>query len=192
MKLSISRRLLVVVSSLALGGSALAGTASAVEAPVFSDAVAISGCVNVSPAVQLVGGGGSFTGPVTCNPPYNVVPNVCEIVSDPDLPAVEGPFDCLPGLSFSGTYTNIVCGTGSASGTANLPEADETYHITFLVQFVAGQGVFVGDAPTDDGWDIFTGPVDIIPTAPFPPACPITQFRFTTALAAVDSPVPLP
>jgi hypothetical protein len=179
-------RLLVVTSALALSGSGLAGTASAVEQPVFSDAVAVSACVNVTPAVPVSGGTGSFHAPVACNPPFNTLPTVCQIVSDDDIPpGVEGPSDCSGG-SIDGTYVNVVCGTGTAAGRAVLPEADSTEVIDFQIVFVAGQGVFIGVSGSDDSLDRWTGVVSIVPTAPLIPPCPVTQFRFTAAVVATD------
>jgi hypothetical protein len=193
MKVSISRRLLVVVSSLAIGGSSLIGNASAIEQPLFSDAVVFAGCVDVTP-VQITPNNGSFNGPVPCPAPvFSSVPPICTIVSDDNIPpAVEAPYDCYSGLSFNGTYTNVVCGTGLASGLATIPEADSSYNVNFLIAFVAGQGVLVGNAATDDAFDVFTGPVDILPAAPLVPPCPVTNFHITTALVAIDSPVPAP
>jgi hypothetical protein len=189
----IRSRVAVLASALAVALSHLSG-AHAVEPPLFSDAVVMSACLNTSPPVPLIGPRvGAFYGPVSCDPPLNVLPTVCTIVPDADVPpAVEGPFDCMAGLSFNGTYNNVMCGTFTAAGTANLPEADETYTITFLILFIANQGILVGNAPADDGWDVFTGPVTLVQTAPLVPPCPVTQYRFTTALTAVDSPVPIP
>jgi hypothetical protein len=182
----------VAVLAGVLAVSSTLSAARAVEQPLFSDAVVISVCVNMSPPVPIALGTGTFYGPVACNPPSNVLPTVCGIVSDPDLPAVEAPYDCGWGLSFSGTYTNILYGQFSAAGQMQLPEADGVYDLKFLVAFVANQAVLVGNAPTDDGWDVFTGPVDIVPTTPLVPPFPVAQYRFTMALTAVDSPVPAP
>jgi hypothetical protein len=192
MKLTIPRRLLVAVAALAMTGAGLNG-AQAVETPVFSDAAVFSGCVNVSPGVGILPNNGTFNGPVSCAAPFNVLPTLCTIVSNDEIPpVVEGPYDCASGLAFQGTYANTVCGTGTASGTATVPEADGSSTITFLIAFVAGQGVLVGNSPEDDGWDVWTGPVNIVPTAPLVPPCPVTQFRVTAAATAVDSPVPVP
>jgi hypothetical protein len=188
----IPRRLLVVATTLAIAGTGLTG-AHAVETPVFSDVAAFSGCVNVAPGVDILPNNGTFHGPVACNPPFNLLPTTCTVTSDEEIPpAVEAPYDCASGLSFNGTYANTVCGTGTASGIAVVPEADSSYSITFFILFVAGQGVLVGNAPSDDGWDVWTGPVTILPTAPLVPPCPVTQFRVTTVATAVDSPVPVP
>jgi hypothetical protein len=164
----------------------------AVEQPLWSDELVITGCVNVSP-VQLTPNSGWFTGPVSCAPPFHVLPSVCEIVSDNNIPpAVEAPYDCSGGFTFNGTYSNIMCGTGTAAGQATIPESDSSYNVSFLIMFIANQAIFLGNAATDDGFDVFTGPVTIVPTAPLVPPCPVTQFRFATVLTAVDSPVPLP
>jgi hypothetical protein len=187
-----SIRLVCAAGVLALAGSGLTGSASAVEQPVFSDLVVLSGCVNVSPAVAPVFGSGSFHAPVACNPPFNALPTVCQFVSDDNIPpGVEGPADCTSG-TIDGTYSNLVCGTGTAAGHASLPENDSSEEIDFLIAFVAGQGVFVGNSASDDSFDVWAGPVSIEPTAPLVPPCPVTQFRFTAAVAAVDSPVPAP
>jgi hypothetical protein len=182
-------RKVVVVAAIALSANGLTSAAHAeTELPVYSDTVVLSGCVNIAaPGVQLVGGSGTFTGPATCAAPYNVLPTVCEIHSNPaveELPAELLPEPCT--FNFNGSYGNTVCGTGNATGTADITSAHDVYHASFTVIFVAGQGVLTGFAPDDDGGDTFAGPVDIIPTSPFPPSCPVSQFRFTAALVGLD------
>lgn len=181
-------RKVVVVAAVALSANVLtAAGAHAQEVPLYSDTVVLAGCVNTNPPVPVMGGTGAFTGPVVCAAPYSALPTVCVIHSDPELtvpPSEVAPELCTFG--FSGAYANIVCGTGSASGTATVTSASENYNVSFSVIFVAGQGVLTGTAPTDDGTDVFAGPVDILPTSPFPPGCPVSQFRFTATLVAVD------
>jgi len=104
--------------------------------------------------VQLVGGSGTFCYSAT----------ICFMFSSDDIP----PFETC-GLSASGSYTNTVCGTGSASGTANVSEASGGFDtFGFSITFAAGVGVVTG------GQD---GVVDIIPTGPgSPPATCVNSF----------------
>jgi hypothetical protein len=178
----IKAKLLVVATVLAAASSGLTGTAHA-EGPGPSDVLVASGCLDLDQPVALVGGGGSFSGPVACNAPFNLVPSACAIVSDGD-PVV--PEAGLCGLSFGGDYVNTVCGTGIAGGSVVLTEPDGSSEtIVFSVSFVAGQGVLTGTSSTDDGTDTWAGYVNIVPTGG-DCATGVTQFRYTAAAVAVD------
>jgi hypothetical protein len=83
------------------------------------------------------------------------------------LADVEAPASCS--ISSSGNFTNIVCGTGLAVGTATLAEAgSDTYNFSYTIVFVAGVGVLAGTA-TEVGGDVapgaVAGVVQITPTA---------------------------
>jgi hypothetical protein len=173
----IKAKLLVVATVLAAASSGLTGTAHA-EGTGWSDLLVASGCLNTNPPVQTVGGGGNFSGPVV---PCNGVGVVCEIGSDGNpIPEAGG---CT--ITFNGTYTNIVCGTGTATGSVVLNESDDSETIVFNVVFAAGEGVLTGTSSTDNGTDLWAGVVNILPTGG---DCVngVTQFRFTVAAAAVD------
>ena len=68
------------------------------------------------------------------------------------------------GISSSGTYTNIVCGTGTATGSASVT-GPEGYGINYTITFVAGLGVLLGSGADTDGGNNGTdvGIVDIAP-----------------------------
>lgn len=88
---------------------------------------------SLNPPVQQIGGSGT----------YSFQSGVCEEAS----PAKK----C--GVTSSGTYTNIVCGTGSAHGSAFLTPNNLTFN--YSITFVSGVGLLTGGA---------TGVVDIVPT----------------------------
>lgn len=128
-------------------GLLVAGTfaVSNVSADTGGDNVTFTGATgSLVPPVQAVGGGGSFT----------FASKTCEAV-DTD----HGPQACT--ITASGTYTNIVCGTGTANGTATVTSAGETETISFSITFVGGQGKLTGT--TSDG-DAANGYVNITPT----------------------------
>jgi hypothetical protein len=186
MSYSIKAKLLVVATALAAAGTGLSGAAHAQEVPVFSDVVAVGGCVSVTPGVPVTGGTGTFAGPVGCALP---VPPVCAIQSDSDIPGdIELAASCTLS-SITGSYNNTVCGTGDATGSAAIdaPGTGDDYSVDFAIIFVAGQGLFTGvaTAPGEEP-DAVTGVVDILPTAPLVPPCPVTQFRFSAVLALTD------
>ena len=70
----------------------------------------------------------------------------------------------LCGISSSGSYTNIVCGTGTATGNAGIT-GPEPYSINYTITFVAGLGVLVGSGGDTDGGPSgpAVGVVDIAP-----------------------------
>jgi len=108
--------------------------------------------------VPLVGGSGTF-GFVASNLAASnaATPEVCFGVSDGDgLPPVPEAAACdtgggtHPGLSASGTYTNITCGTGDAGGTATAYESDSTLTTKFQIPFFSGVGLTVGTTTESD------------------------------------------
>ncbi|HXA28693.1 MAG TPA: hypothetical protein VN193_08080 [Candidatus Angelobacter sp.] len=67
-------------------------------------------------------------------------------------------------VSASGSFTNIVCGTGIATGVAIVNETGGDSHtVNFTIVFVAGLGVEVGTVPPS------AGIVQITPTNLTPP-----------------------
>lgn len=94
--------------------------------------------------------------------------------SNSTLPDVDGPTCHI--TSTDGTYTNGVCGTGEAKGTATVTEAadvsggaspSDTYTITYDIKFVAGRGVLTGTATevgdASEGSQPVAGTVQITP-----------------------------
>jgi hypothetical protein len=173
-------RLVLAVAALALAGTGL--TAHAEGTAGLSDVVVVSGCADTSPPVQLIGGSGDFIqGP--CTGLAAGVPDVCVVgYSDPEGAALEVAESCT--ASFNGSYASIACGTGTAAGQATLVSANESEVVSITIVFVAGQGVLTGTSPSEAGFvDQWAGVVDLLPTNG---VCPVTQFRYTAAVAAVD------
>jgi hypothetical protein len=174
------RAVLIAVAACAT----FAPTAHAQEVPLYSDTLVISGCLNTNPPVPLLRGVGAFYGPTQCAAPYNGLPTACELMSDPDLPGLEGPGPCT--VNFSGSYSNIICTTMTMAGTMSVGTAYEFMTMTFTVSTVTGVGIVTGFSPDDDGGDTWVGTMTLVPTAPFPPSCPVSQWQFTMVLNAVD------
>jgi len=122
-----------------------------------------------TPSVDLVGGCGAFS----------FGSNVCAGFSSDDAAPV---INCS--VTATGTYENIVCGTGLAAGAANGPEANQTE--AFTIVFVGGMGVLVGSA--SDG-DTVVGAVQLSPNpanpvpADGPPDC-ADSFQISAEVAA--------
>jgi hypothetical protein len=164
----------LVVAALAVAGlGPVTGVAHA--ATPIAGVLVSSGCLNVDPpGVQPVGGTGSFSGPVTCNAPFDVLPTVCAVAA-----AGATPVAGLCSAGFNGDYVNIVCGTGTAAGTTTLTGPfNDTIH--FDVVLVAGQGVLTGSSSIGT----YAGVVDILPTGG---DCVngVTQFRFSVVAGGV-------
>jgi hypothetical protein len=158
-------------------------TAARAEPPVFGDLLVVSGCVNFSPPVLVVGGTGSFAGLAPCNSPFNTAPNVCSIVSDGEtLP--EGPELCDAYLY--GTFSNVVCGSMTLDGTMTITSGSDRETIQFVVQVVQGVGTVIGASSSEDAVDTWAGTMSWVPTAPLVPPCPVTQARVTFNLTAMD------
>jgi hypothetical protein len=126
--------------------AAMAFSSSSASALGTEASCAVLGATgSINPSVQLTGGSGEFTfnGTVACQ--VNGAP-------------VVGP------LSARGTFVNTVCGTGVATGTADIPGYGTK---AFSIQFIAGLGIVtVDNSPA--------GAIQLIPTGPDtsgPPNC---------------------
>ena len=131
-------------ASVVLASLTFASSASALGTTATCAVLGATG--NLNPSVQITGGTGSFSfsGQVACQ--VNGAPT-------------------LGTISASGTYSNTVCGTGTADGSASIPGLGTR---SFHIQFVAGAGaVFVPSfSPTN-----IAGAVQLLPTGPDANAC---------------------
>ena len=138
------------------------------------DAYAFTGSATLNGAALLGGGLGSFSFSST----------MCMGVStDEDT---DETHDGGCNLTANGIYTNIVCGTGTLQGNANLEETDnvgdDAYSASFTAVLVAGLGVLEGTAseqvrPGHDGepeTGVVAGVFVVVPNGPgsFPNGCP--------------------
>jgi hypothetical protein len=119
-------------------------TLSPASAAGPSDVLTWSGHANA--AVLLTGGGGNFAvnSTVACN-------DVVSIEDDSPSHGAELNNDCSVGASASGTFTNNVCGTGTATITSlNLSSTDGTLFLaagqSLTLNFTATQGTVTGFA----------------------------------------------
>jgi hypothetical protein len=151
------------------------GTTSAASAPalppagtpsdtwdLIADVVMTADSDGDLPAVDLVGGTGTFNYSALAGGTACVVNSVGEGVP----PATEAG---LCSISGRGTYTNVVCATGSATGTINSIAVDKGTG-TFSAVFVFGIGVLTGtftDTPSaDDPADTPDNLVGLVVLAP--------------------------
>jgi hypothetical protein len=158
-------KVLLLGSLTALGiVGATAGTASAAQTlacPNFQGSTD-----TLTPPVQFLGGTGtySFHGPATCS-------------LNGSTPAANNST-----ITSTGSYSNIVCGTGTATGSADIKVGTATaVHLTYTIQFVGGLGAITGTGTSTGG-----GPVSIRPSltnAANPPGDCVTQFDVVGAFA---------
>jgi len=157
-----------------------------------AQALAVQGTVT-GVNVQLVGGSGSYafnygSAPVTGAPLCQVV---AEVGTDDLGPEVAG--SCS--LNASGTYANIICGTGTtgggalngASDTATLsgePEGGTFTTISYGITFVASVGVVLGTATGGEDSGTLGGVVQITPASG---NCVSGVTSFTATLAVVST-----
>jgi len=174
---------------LGLGFSTLAASADLVQAGDI-DAIGFSGMATVTPAIQLVGGpDGTYS--FSTSGSVLGLPGACMAVSaDSDVTVGTTDADGEVGpctLASSGTWHNIVCGTGTAGGTATVTETpdfvgpgagkpSDVYTINYGIQFVAGIGVLVGTATEQKDATESSEVVGVVQLAAVGP-CPITQFQ---------------
>lgn len=146
-------KLLSLVGTVLAAGAIASAPLAASAADGDSDVAVFVGHTTGLTPVQLTGGSGS----------YGFVSDVCAGASTDTTP----PEVATCGISSSGTYTNIVCGTGSAAGSATATEPDSTDTFSYSILFVSGVGVLTGGA---------TGVVLIVPTGNGLPSSCVTQF----------------
>jgi hypothetical protein len=163
------------------------------------DSAEMEGGATVSPPIQLDGGGGtfSFATATVAGGPACVIMSADGPAAGETEPLLDGTVDAEAGrtctASASGTYANLVCGTGVAAGSGTLDEGDgsDVYTLAdFHVSFFAGVGVLFGAVVGEsesDGTAVeapVAGVVTIAPTAPLPgaPAC-VDHLAVAVALA---------
>lgn len=169
---------------------AVAGTLAAVGAltssPLTSSAAGAGAAVyegqtgQLTPGVPLLGGTGTFSFTANCivGAAVDTVPQV----------GVGGAL--APCISASGSYSNIVCGTGSAAGSGpfsltaivGVGASSASYNSTFSITFVAGLGVITGTASGTTGTGPLVGTASLLPTNG---NCvtPVSQFTVVGVLA---------
>ncbi|HEV7679727.1 MAG TPA: hypothetical protein VGQ42_14270 [Candidatus Dormibacteraeota bacterium] len=176
-----------------------------VEMVLPSDAIVFSACTTSLTPVQPQGGGGSYTfdsNTGTCHGATAAVAPTCQGISFvTDLPDAGDPAGPCH-INATGSYVNIVCGTGTTGGaplgqsdTATVDAEGATAYVTlrYGITFVAGLGVITGNATAGDdagGWAL--GVVQILPEVG---NCvtPVSEFRANGVALVTDAmPVPLP
>ena len=155
----------VAAGVLAVGATALPASASTAGALVFS------GNTTTLTPVLLVGGSGSYSFSSSTPSPQGV-PGAC-VGAGANTAAQVGAGLCT--VTSSGTYNNIVCGTGT-TGTAPLGFSDTstinnftvgtglTVSFKYEIVFVAGVGVILSLTPDAPVPDVGGGVVNILPT----------------------------
>lgn len=186
-----------------LGSSSV--PASAVDLPGLSDLIAFSGCTtSLTPPVASAGGSGSysFSAPNPCTGATAAIPTFCIGLSDPgegspvpvEIPSLNN-CDITPA---SGSYINIVCGTG-ITGVTTAPSVfgdtatvnehgDGSATIHYSIVFVAGVGVIVGTATETDSPSILAAAAGVVDILPDKGTCvaPVSAFRATGVAGLVE------
>ena len=178
-----SSKMWKVVGMVGAGLALLTSTvARAQEVGVVSDGAAFTGSLVTVPPVQITGGGGWFT--------YDSIVSVCfsgEVAeTGVETPAGNVGVNCH--AHATGTFVNIVCGTGWAGGTGSVA-GDST---NFVIDFVATIGLLVGtlgDTPGEPG-DItpeeLLGVVQLVPGPLAPPPNCFTGFMATVIVVTLE------
>ncbi|HXA28696.1 MAG TPA: hypothetical protein VN193_08095 [Candidatus Angelobacter sp.] len=133
------------------------------------DAMVLNATVaSVSPPVFLaVQGPSTYTLAGACSPTF---PSY--ISTDDGLPHV------CPGVTGSGTYVNVVCGTGTLSGTLTITELPgETSGLAYTGVLVAGLGLIEGSYSDDGGSGVAVGVALITPEPPTSCLTGVQQFQ---------------
>jgi hypothetical protein len=189
-----------MAASIAVGAFACAPTMRAsaqTDGLGLSDAVVFQACANVaSPGVQPALGSGTYTFPAgTCSVPViGPVANTCTYASV-GVDAGDPTGSCT--IQASGSYINIVCGTGvtgvstappgALTDTATVNAEGASINLNYSIAFVAGLGVIVGTASGgDESPGVVVGIVQITPTIG---NCvtPVTQFLATGVSVLIDA-----
>lgn len=122
-----------------------------VDVPKFSDLIVIHDAV-ANANVFWLGGSGAYQ--------FTTIPGLtgCVVISAPGTGGAELPANCHPLVS-SGTFVNLVCGTGFANSgpppntfivePAMAGEGAQTSSVSYGIVFAAGVGVLVGDVLED-------------------------------------------
>jgi hypothetical protein len=202
-----SKVLATVGAAIMAFGAAVAATPQHAAASLLegkeavSDAIAFSGCTTVLTPVPLTDGPGgtySFSAPDACTGLTGALPTFCEGLSNPVDQPTDDPTPLVPELgacSFTanGTYSNIVCGTGSTGGgalagangngtdTASINGEGFTPYLTlhYGINFVAGVGVIGGKTDGTSANDANALVVGAVVLTPNNVPCPVASFRAT-------------
>lgn len=135
-----------VIAAGAIATAPLTASAETVGAIAFVGATGnLNPAVNLGPNIPAQQGAFTFS--------TATFPGAAVCVEVQPTPTAEA---CVV-ASNDGSYTNTVCGTGTADGTFTAGPIGGGYHI----QFVAGVGVIIATVP---GATAAAGVVDIIPT----------------------------
>lgn len=99
-------------------------------------------------------------------------------------PVTAAPSGCS--ITSSGTFTNILCPTGTVTGTATVTEAQGgTATYTYTVVFVAGIGVLEGTINDDGRTGTAAGVLVLVPLDGNCVTTAVSQFEVTGAVTAV-------
>jgi hypothetical protein len=178
------RRLLVAAAVVVVSASGLTAPAHA-EGLGFSDELVFTGCVDLRPPEQAVGGSGTADGLRRCQPPFTNVPVTCTIVSDAEMGSTGNEVENC-NLTLAVTYVNIVCGFGTWAGTMTVTSPSESYVIVFTVTYAGGQGSVSGISSSEEtGFvDQWTGTITRLASGP----CPVSEYAVVGSLTANDIP----
>jgi len=119
-----------------------------------------------APPAMFTSGGFTFSGGATCS----IAGVDGPAGTGPATPFAEGPLAAT--ITASGTFNNLVCGTGTANGTATVTAGADVIDASFGITFVNGAGhlsIDVTGGKDNAGADAISGGnghggIDIVPT----------------------------
>lgn len=179
LRIKLATGLGVLCAAAALTMGPTMASAAGVDAAVFVGTTSTlscssSGLLPATPTctgtgLPIIGGSGGYV--------FTTNGLVCEGLVSTDVPPEAGDPDVATSCSISstGSYTNVICGTGLASGTANLSsggDPDDSYTASYSIVFVGGIGVLTGSVTANGGDDngaTVAGVLSLSPTAALPP-----------------------
>jgi hypothetical protein len=103
-----------------------------------------------------------------------------------DVPPDEGGTGgTCGGISGTGTFNSLGCGSGTAVGSMSIVEPlGDSVGLSYTIAFVAGVGVLSGTWTDDGGSGPAAGVVLIVPRSPVDCTGVITQYNFTAMVSA--------
>jgi len=150
-------KLATMLGTLCAAGALAISPLTAMASDGDTDAGVSQGHTTTLTPVAFQGGGGS----------YSFASDHCVGVSSDEPTNVPADGNCS--ISASGTYANIVCGTGTAPGNATVTESDgASDSFAYSLTFAAGVGVETGGGSA--------GVVVIVATGTGAPANCVTSF----------------
>jgi hypothetical protein len=151
---------------------------TAQELPAGFDAAVFTGAAGgITPPVQTVGGTGTYSFSGSCT----VAVGDSEVGGAPEVPS-----SCT--ITSTGSFTNVVCGTGLVTGSATINEGapdPSTISANYTIVFVGSVGVVVSTSVTESDSPPPAAAAGVVQILPTTGNCvtPVSQFAVSGVLA---------